>query len=271
MIKLEGDGITLAQDAGAVLYDSACMVRESAQTFTPARYHMPIMVAIRQPYVVVVNKNGDRILDESFGSNHPSIFSNIIIDQPDQMVYAIYDQKGLNEYIARSREVKIGNEAPPVIRSDMDVLFKKLSDEGAGVKVTDKLDEIADWIGAPQERLKESIQRYNRFCANGYDEDFVKNKQHHMPLEQPPYYVVKFTTLMIDTIGPVKVNHRMEVIGKAAMPIPGLYAAGVIAGGWTSTDYCQDMMFGSCIGWSVNSGRLAGENAVKYLNGQLVT
>jgi fumarate reductase flavoprotein subunit len=266
MIKLEGDGIALAREAGAVLCDSACMVRESAQTFTRARYHMPIMVSIHQPYVLVVNKNGDRILDEAFGSNNPSIFSNIIIQQPDQMVFALFDQRGINEYVARSAQIKVGNEAPPVIISDMDGLFKQLSDEGAGVKVSGSLEEMAAWIGAPADRLKESISRYNRFCTSGYDEDFLKDRQHLMPLMQPPYYAVKFTTLMIDTIGPVRVNQKMEVIGDAVKPIPGLYAAGVVAGGWTSHDYSQDLMFGGCIGWSVNSGRIAAENALKYLN-----
>jgi fumarate reductase flavoprotein subunit len=261
MVKLEGDGIGLAQQAGAALYDSACMVRESCQTFTKAKYHMPLVMALRRPDIVVVNKKGDRIIDESFGGDHPSIFSNILVNQPEAMAYAIYDQDLIDKY----KPPVLHGAPPPIVVPELGPMLRKLSDEGGnGILVSESLDEVAAWIGADAARLKASVEKYNRSCAAGYDDDFVKDPEFLRPLDTSPYYVIKFTVLMIDTIGPLKVNSRMEVVDRATSPIPGLYAAGVLAGGWTSHDYCQDYMFGSCMGWSVSSGRIAGENAARH-------
>jgi fumarate reductase flavoprotein subunit len=260
MVPLEGDGIKLAQCAGAALYDSACMIRESCRTFTKSKYHMSLFHTMRQPDIMIVNKKGERIIDEAFPGNHPSMFSNILLNQPDQMAYAIYDQDRLNDLEARTK-------GPAGLkRGPLGDILKEISKSGTGVKVSESLKEIADWIGASEETLRNSIERYNRFCINGYDEDFAKERRFLIQITEPPYYVIKFTVLMIDTIGPLKVNHNMEVIDSTSTAIPGLYAAGVIAGGWTSQDYCQDLMFGSGIGWSVNSGRIAGENAARYSN-----
>ena len=55
----------------------------------------------------------------------------------------------------------------------------------------------------------------------------------------------------------------MEVLDKQDNPIKGLYAAGVIASGWQSEEYCSEIC-GSAMGFSVNSGRFAGENTAAY-------
>jgi fumarate reductase flavoprotein subunit len=55
----------------------------------------------------------------------------------------------------------------------------------------------------------------------------------------------------------------MEVLDKQDNPIPGLYAGGDAAGGWESDTYCI-LLPGSALGFAINSGRIAGENACKY-------
>ena len=56
----------------------------------------------------------------------------------------------------------------------------------------------------------------------------------------------------------------MEVLDKQDNPILGLYAAGVVAGGWQADTYC-DILSGAASGFAYNSGRIAGENAFKFL------
>ena len=68
----------------------------------------------------------------------------------------------------------------------------------------------------------------------------------------------------LDTVGGIKINHRMEVLNDQDTPIPGLYAGGNTAGGWQSDTYCI-ILAGSTLGFAVNSGRIAGENAAKYV------
>ena len=70
-----------------------------------------------------------------------------------------------------------------------------------------------------------------------------------------------------DTMGGIKVNDRMEVLDNINNPIPGLYAAGVVASGWEAETYCSDLS-GSAFGFAISSGRIAGENAADFIRGR---
>jgi fumarate reductase flavoprotein subunit len=62
-------------------------------------------------------------------------------------------------------------------------------------------------------------------------------------------------------------NHHMEVLNRQDSPIPGLYAAGVDSGGWEGDTY-NITLAGHSFGFAVNTGRIAGENAAKYVLGK---
>ena len=68
----------------------------------------------------------------------------------------------------------------------------------------------------------------------------------------------------LGTIGGIKINHHMEVLDSEDNNIPGLYAAGIDTGGWQSRTYCR-ILAGSTLGFAINSGRIAAENAVNLL------
>jgi fumarate reductase flavoprotein subunit len=133
--------------------------------------------------------------------------------------------------------------------------YLQMKAESGWVKITDNWDEIAAWIGCNADALKETVARYNSFCDKGYDEDFTKDKQNLVALRQPPYYAIQVRPLMIESIGPLVINERMEVLDKEDKPIPGFYAAGVITGGWESYDY------------GGTGGGIAGRNATRYVKG----
>ena len=59
----------------------------------------------------------------------------------------------------------------------------------------------------------------------------------------------------------------MEVLDKQDRPISGLYAAGVDTGGWVSETYFIKLS-GYAFGYAVNSGRIAGENAARFIRSQ---
>ena len=56
----------------------------------------------------------------------------------------------------------------------------------------------------------------------------------------------------------------MSVLDKDDYPIPGLFAAGIDTGGWCGKTY-NPHFSGVALGFSVNSGRIAGENAAGYV------
>ena len=69
---------------------------------------------------------------------------------------------------------------------------------------------------------------------------------------------------ILDTIGGIRINERMEVLDIQDKPIRGLYAAGVATSGWEAETYCSDLS-GSAFGFAINSGRIAGENAAAFI------
>jgi fumarate reductase flavoprotein subunit len=71
---------------------------------------------------------------------------------------------------------------------------------------------------------------------------------------------------LLDTLGGIRVNERMEALDTGLRPIPGLYAAGVVTSGWESETYCSDLS-GSAFGYAINSGRIAGESAARFIAG----
>jgi fumarate reductase flavoprotein subunit len=57
----------------------------------------------------------------------------------------------------------------------------------------------------------------------------------------------------------------MEVLDHQFKTIPGLYAAGSDTGGWESDTY-NVVLSGSTLGFAINSGRIAGENAARFVS-----
>ena len=136
------------------------------------------------------------------------------------------------------------------------------ADKGS-VKISDSWDGIADWIGADPKVLKSTIDEYNAACDHGYDPIFAKERVYLASLRTSPYYAIKAKADFLDTIGGIKINEHMEVLDKQDKPIQGLYAAGVTTGGWEADTYCA-LLSGAASGYALNSGRIAGENAVKF-------
>jgi fumarate reductase flavoprotein subunit len=132
-----------------------------------------------------------------------------------------------------------------------------------GVKSSFSWSEIAEWIGAPPDVVRATVDEYNAFCDRGHDEIFAKDRQYLSPLRVPPYYAIRCYSAFLGTIGGIRINHYMEVLNRADDPIKGLYAAGVDTGGWESDSY-NCILSGSTFGFAINSGRIAGEKAARY-------
>lgn len=261
-LPLQGDGIRLAAEAGATIENFSTMVREAC--FSSAKNPLLLEVS-REPYSIWVNKRGERFIDETAGL-HQQTCTNAIIQQPGKSAYALYDDKMVQSVIEKGfllGVVEHRGKPFPKLRENL----QKEAISKEWVCISEKWDKIADWMGANSGTLRTTIDEYNSFCDHGYDNTFAKEQRYLVPLRTPPFYAIKHRTVIVDTVGPVRINERMEVLDKEDIPIPGLYAAGVIASGWQSSDYCGDLMFGSALGFSVNSGRIAGENATKFVLG----
>ena len=243
-LPLKGDGIYLAESIGAAIEEYATIIKEGPRLDL---HKWPLMFFERDPSALWVNKNGERFIDEAAGY-HVFESVNAMLRQPDGVSYALFDDVVRKQY----------EEKMP----DLQAALKAEAVKGR-VKIAGSWDEMADWIGADVQVLKTTVARYNDGCACGYDEDYAKERRYLSPLKSPPYYAIRGLAVILDTIGGIRINEHMEVLDRQNRVIPGLYAAGVVTSGWESEIYCSDLS-ASAFGFAINSGRIAGENALKF-------
>ena len=122
-------------------------------------------------------------------------------------------------------------------------------------------------MGLAPDSLMATIDEYNELCDGGHDAMFFKDPKFLLPLRNPPFYALKCHQGFHGTVGGIKINHRMEVLNKSDLPIPGLFAAGADTGGWEGDTYCLKLS-GSAFAFALSSGRIAGENALNYATGK---
>ena len=139
--------------------------------------------------------------------------------------------------------------------------------EKGGAFVSESLEAVSEWMGTPSDSLRKTLDKYNQYCDQHYDEVFVKDPQYLQALRTPPFHAIRAGGAVLGTTGGIKINEKMEVLNRAGDTIPGLYAAGADTGGWESDTYCA-VLPGSAFAFAMNSGRIAAENASSYIRGK---
>lgn len=254
-----GDGLLMAIEIGAATEGLGILLLHGPGIQKSTR----LTAVVQEPETLWVNKKGQRFTDEGI-TFYMSDCGHAVDRQPDKISYTLFDAKIKQMIIEQGLIKGMGVLFLPQ-RSKLPELERALqvgADNGR-VKISNSWNEIANWIGADPKVLRATINEYNAACAQGYDPIFTKDRRYLLPLLTVPYYAIRGHLGFLDTIGGIKVNEHMEVIDNQDNPIPGLFAAGVDTGGWESDTYCT-MLSGSAFGFAINSGRIAGENAVKH-------
>jgi len=254
-----GDGLLMATKIGAAT-EGLGILQLSGHAIPGAPRE--VRVVAEEPNTIWVNKKGERFIDEAAAFIHWESV-NAVVRQPDSVSYTLLDERIKQDFI-ESGVIKGGglSMVPGTKLVGLGEELQLAVDEEK-VKISNSWDEIARWMGATPEALRTTIDEYNSFCDQGYDEILAKDRRYLVALRTPPYYAIKCYPRFLGTIGGIKINHSMEVLDYEDNAIPGLYAAGVDTGGWESDTYCA-LLAGSTFGFAINSGRIAGENAVKY-------
>ena len=256
-----GDGLRMAAGAGAAT-EGLGLLQLIGPRFAGSSYIAAIVV---EPNTIWVNKKGERFVDESLSFRWPEA-ANALARQPDKICYNLFDER--IKRIFMSEGVSRGWMAYPT-GTKMTKLDKELRAQlkKGEIKLSGSWEEIAAWIGVAPDVLEATINDYNNSCERGYDGLFAKDPKYLLSLRTPPFYAIKCHQGFHGTVGGIKINHRMEVMDKHDEPIPGLYAAGSDTGGWEGDTYCLDLS-GSTFAFALSSGRIAGENALKYISGK---
>lgn len=103
----------------------------------------------------------------------------------------------------------------------------------------DTIKELEKQLGIPAGNLTATVDEYNSDIAKyGYDRKFGRRmmgmawpEKPVIQINTPPYYAVKNKICLTSMKGGLKINPKCQVIDQFGDVIPGLYAAGEIAGG----------------------------------------
>lgn len=266
--KGTGDGLRLGWSVGARKYGTGMAMLFGGYLDDPDQPYFKMMssqmnAAAGQQPLLWVNEDGERFVDESVIYNF-SYTGNALYTQNE--VYSILDTgviermakdgnfMGLGVYVERGQKMdKLAEEIDQAVSANKPFIFK-----------ADTIEELADKTGLPKEQLLATVKRYNGFAAKGEDEDFGKDADYLVAVDQGPFYAFKLNIGAFCTMGGLKVNVNNEVEDDQGKVIPGLYAAGNDASGLTGDTYGPNMP-GTCAGYAFYSGRNAALNAQKYL------
>jgi len=255
-----GEGIRMAWEAGAGRTD---MNLELMYQIPDNMNHFVLDGAFRQP-CLWVNKLGERFMNED-GIPNTTFTGNAIATQPDHIAYSIFDAKLLKHYKKDGPDIQ-SHVHPHDLYKQFDNAMKAAADEGySHVCEADSIEELAEKMGIDPAGLTRTVEEYNASCAKNFDPLFDKDRQFMQPIGSPKYYACRQFVGAYGTLGGIRINHRTEVMTDDHKVIPGLYAVGVDA----CAIYGQSYPFilpGNTMGFCLNSGRIAGENAADAAN-----
>jgi flavocytochrome c len=233
-----GDGLTMAQEAGAGLLNLAgiASLHVAAVNKNEPASGNPFSTV---PYALGINRDGKRYIDESLGY---VAHGKAVLAQPQQTVALVFDE-----------EIK----KVPAVASSVG-LFERLKQPAIEAN---SLEELAGKIGVPAAALVETVKAFNDQVKDGKALSASPRKAAlAFKVEKPKFYAfyplvpgitLSFGGIMIDTGARV-----LEPDGRA---IPGLYAAGEGAGGLYYDDYIAGGSLANCL----VMGRIAGASAAK--------
>ena len=198
------------------------------------------------PFSIVVNKNAERFYDEGedVWPKRYAIWGRLVANQPEQVGYVVIDAKSL--------ELFMPSVFPPI--------------------KADTLEELADKMGLPPDKLRETVDAFNAAC--GDTSNFHPTELDGVatsgltppktnwarPITEPPFYGYSLRTGVTFTYLGLKVDENAQCSTEKG-PIANLWAAGeTMAGSILGQGYLAG--FGMTIGTVF--GRIAGREAANH-------
>ncbi|GAA6427564.1 FAD-binding protein [Dielma fastidiosa] len=241
-----GDGIRMAMEVGADLWHMH--VYEGGMGTGGVSYFVGedengVMLSMlgKNPLntgaVVLVGNGGERFLNETEPLKHGHQYMNESYYNPTypEKMWVIYDQ-------TQADKIAEKNFIPERFLS--------------GILSSDSISGLAEQIGVDAAILTETIEDYNRFAANGKDEEFDRDAETMSAFDNVMYYALPVKAAILNTQGGPRKNANAEILDVNGNVIPNLYSAGEM-GGMTTHLYQGGTNLAECLIF----GQIAGKNA----------
>lgn len=257
---MKGDGLKMAWEAGAGKVPCGM---ELMYQLPDNMNHFILDGAFRQP-CLWVNRNGQRFMPEDQIAN-TTFTGNAITAQPGCVAYSIFDSRLLKKYRKKGPDI-VSHVHPHDLFDHFDEQWERdLANGYEPVTQADTIEELAEKAGIDVDGLVAQIEEYNEMCDAGFDELFEKDRHYMQPIEKGPFYCCRQNVGAYGSLGGVLINHKTEVMTPEAKVIPGLYCVGTDACNIFGDSY-PFILAGNTMGFCLNSGRIAGEQAAEKLN-----
>jgi tricarballylate dehydrogenase len=197
------------------------------------------------PFGIVLNQRGERFLDEGadFRNYTYAKYGRAILDQPGRVAYQVFDAR-----------------ATPLLRDEYHI-------PEAARHQADSLPELAAQLDVDRDRFQRTVREFNGAvvggafdptCLDGAGTRGLEPPKSNwaQPIDRPPFSVYPVGCGITFTFGGLRIDERARVLRRDG-PIPGLYAAGELAGGlfWHNYPGGSGLSAGSVF------GRIAGDEA----------
>ncbi|MDF0543649.1 FAD-dependent oxidoreductase [Sphingobium sp. H39-3-25] len=239
-----GDGMDMASAAGGATWYEDTLLPSFGGTRNlgapaSAWMHSVINPLVRPPWEIYVNSDGDRFMPEDEGIIDAR--ERAIMRQPGWSFWVIYDEAARRD-------------SPPLFKWEPDQLEALFAGEDEDYVRADSIEEMAQRCGLPVERLKATVDLYNRGQAVG--SDMWRRKHLPSPIAQGPFHAVRHYGFSICCYPGIRVDHDLRVVGKNGAPIEGLYAAGEAIGiGFLGHGFLSGGIVGSAVTFGLKLGR----------------
>ena len=255
---LEGDGMRMAWEAGAMAtpmrMELSC---GAADTVALGLDWLPIF---HQPHLML-NLDGERFFNEAEGND--SFKGNAVALQKERQCFFVFDEATKNGMKTYLDFINLVIQTPNLPR--LDEMFKAaVENQYPHFFVADSVEDLAAKTGMNPSGLATTLNEYNGYCRDGYDDVFLKEKRYLRPVRKPPYYALSLFPGGYGSLGGIKINYKTEVLDKNWDPIPGLYASGTDACDIYGDTYVFQLP-GNTMGFAMTTGRIAAENAAKFI------
>ncbi len=249
----EGDGVKMAIDIGADLWHMSNTAGPDLNAVDPTTNrsygyaiigpHPLLSTGFSLNSVIIVGADGTRFTSESVMPGHGYVdFHGRKIQQPLSLpAYVVFDSDAFKKTIYAN-----WNNS------------EKVAD--GTIKKADSFEELGSLLNLPEGSLSKTVEKYNKFCANGEDLQFGRNPETLIPLnESGPYYAFEVKPTYTNTQGGPRRDCEGHVLGLDGKPIPHLFSAGECGSIWADI-YQGAGNIGECFSF----GLISGANAAKH-------
>jgi fumarate reductase flavoprotein subunit len=223
-----GDGLTMAAAIGA----SMSYIGRGVAPTTPVEPVSGTGCVVNYFGGILLNKEGHRFCDESM------VYVDLCwagLAQTESMMIQVYDDEARESYGA----TMVGQVM-----------------SGGSVYSADSFDDLFEQleaaVGLDAQTAASTVRRYNEAAAAGDDPEFgrrhlIGSDGKLRGLDRPPYHAVVAVPGTTHFNGGLKVDATMRVLDVFSDPIPRLFAAGEVVGGFHGSGYMPATHVGSAL------------------------